>query len=188
FRIMPPSYPGDLRPESERYHRSARTWTKTFTRGLNRMTGGDEFIEGTVSISPEVFDHAVDTFGGGLVRFLEDGVDSLIKLGKSEEVPVRQIPFYRRLRYESSDYQVRGDYYGALDHIKRVRKAEKAYIKRGSRAELMRLRERHGGVLGMANDTQQRRLERQIGTTERDAQVRLMNRWLRRYYEMTEGD
>jgi hypothetical protein len=71
--LMPDFGEGDPRPDSEKLFRGTRgTVYDSLAKWMNASTGGDEFKEGWVDVSPETLKNIVGYTTGGAGRFLTD--------------------------------------------------------------------------------------------------------------------
>ena len=92
-----PDYPNDRRPDSEKYFPNVSDTSRAISEWLNNATGGNQFREGAISISPENIDHMVMGYLGGLGRLFtrtQSVVNDLMggKAPEAEDTPfVRQV-------------------------------------------------------------------------------------------------
>jgi hypothetical protein len=125
--LRPEQNPFDVpKPEYQMYFRNAREPSKWMAKQLNDLTGGDITKPGLVDVSPEVFDLFIDTFTGGVGKFL----DNTLRIPKTlteKDVDVRHIPFVRRMYGEPSEFAARTTFYDNLNDIRYAEKSVKHY-------------------------------------------------------------
>jgi hypothetical protein len=90
-------------PESTLYYESVNPYTKEFAEWLNEITGGSEKYSGFIDFSPEILDHLVDSYGGGLYKEIKNTFISGTNLINGEIPNLRNIPILRRFVGEVSD-------------------------------------------------------------------------------------
>ena len=67
------------------------------SKGLNRISGGDNFDAGLINIQPEKMEHIVQSAFGGTIRTMDKFFNSVIAaIDPDEPVTVRQFPFINR--------------------------------------------------------------------------------------------
>ena len=90
YKEQPPYQPKV--PDSELYFKSARTQTVALTKWLNAVTGGSEKVSKFIDINPEVLDHLLDSYTGGVGKLMGDTVDTLATFAKMELPEAHKAP------------------------------------------------------------------------------------------------
>ncbi len=121
--LMPPKKEyGSAIPDSERSWRRTPAPFKWFAQTVNSYTGGDQYEEGAVSVSPESVEAVWDAYLGGFGKIIKDTfrlyTDPLER--KPSNIPVVR-SFYR----ESNDLGMRYEFYATLDSVEAVAKRKK---------------------------------------------------------------
>jgi hypothetical protein len=133
--IMPEKFPGQAKPDSERFFRNVPTLARQVAQALNRATGGDEVSEGYISVSPETIDHYWKFASGGLGRFASNAASTVAAVTEGEAPSIRETPLARRFVYEPTpglEGQKYRENQNALDEeYQRFRH----YVKTGDRAK-----------------------------------------------------
>lgn len=96
-----PDYPGDQRPDSEKFFPNVNPVSRTLTAWLNDATGGNAFKEGAISVSPENIDHLLGTYLGGAGRFFPNLGRATWGLMTGEPLDAEKAPFVRQLYGET---------------------------------------------------------------------------------------
>lgn len=106
-------------PNYLKHWANVRETSKLIAKGLNDLTRGDAYEAGLVNVSPEWIDTIIDTFTGGLGRFISDSVGTPLKLamGKGDELEGRDVPFARKLVGTRSANTSRSLYYDNKEGI-----------------------------------------------------------------------
>jgi hypothetical protein len=102
--IYPTKYDRN-QPDSENYFRSVDPAFKSLARLLNSATGGNDARSGTVDVSPDGLQHYAQFLGGGVTRFILNGIGTAQRAFNGEEWVPHKTPFIRRLygRTDGSD-------------------------------------------------------------------------------------
>jgi hypothetical protein len=93
------------RPNSQMYFKSVSEPSRIATKFLNDITkqsGTGSRASGAIDINPEIIDHFVETFAGGLGRTIENSVTTATTLGKGEIPEMNSIPIVRTIVKEGS--------------------------------------------------------------------------------------
>jgi len=90
-------------PDSQKYWKSVRPWSKWITDQMNDLTGGSAVRPGVIDVSPETIDLLIDTIGGSALRFFQDSVSTPYKYIRGEQVAIHEIPLVRRVVGEVSE-------------------------------------------------------------------------------------
>jgi hypothetical protein len=91
-----PDYIGDKRPQSEQYYSNVSPLAKTITTWLNDATGGNEYREGLVSISPEILEHLFKSYFGGVGRLAVNS-ENTISNAIAGKLEAERTPFLRNV-------------------------------------------------------------------------------------------
>ena len=109
-------------PVSSNGRRSTSEVYKAAARGLNWLTGGNEFRKGFVDIAPEDLQLVTEFIGGGPMRDVHNTVSTAKNIaqaatGGTPERTLSQTPFLRRIVKEYPENTAR--YYDAMDAYER---------------------------------------------------------------------
>jgi hypothetical protein len=127
--IVPDNYPGQHKPDSERFYRSASKGAVQIAKSLNKWTGGDSVTPGMIDVSPESIEHVYEFATGGLGRFLGQSVDAGAKIASGEMPSPREIPFARRLMYDAHPAEASMRYREMQNELDVLGDRKKAYEK-----------------------------------------------------------
>ena len=108
--VMPDTFPGDRRPDAERYFRTVSPLAKKLAQAMNKATGGDEVTSGWADVSPETLELLAGFVTGGMGRFVRQTLEGVATVAGGEVPSVRQTPFARRLMYEEHPGAMSGRY------------------------------------------------------------------------------
>lgn len=127
--IRPESPYADYGPDAYKYYSGVSMASRGVSDALNRGTGGTIAESGTIDISPEYLDHIFGFATGGMGRTTGRTADALGKLltGQHEEIDSRNIPFYRSLKYDTSEWLDRDRYYRFRNDVREANDAAKTY-------------------------------------------------------------
>lgn len=89
----PNPYDRSPQPDSELYYRSAPKWSVALAKQMNELTGGTVNRPGDISVSPESLQHWIRFSTGGAGNFLDEFLDTPIKLMNGEQVEPYKVPF-----------------------------------------------------------------------------------------------
>jgi hypothetical protein len=113
-KIVPDSPFEKHKPMSQRAYKTTPEAYKRFSEAINAATGGDSVTSGKADISPEVWDHWVEFFGGSTLRFVTRSLSTAAKAASGEDVETSEIPFVRSFAYDTDDEsRQNGRYYAA---------------------------------------------------------------------------
>ena len=87
---------GPKKPDSQLYFKSVRPLTKDATTWLNKVTGGSEVESGYVDVNPENIDHLIDSYTGGVGRFIANSINTTKTLFSDTPKEIKNIPFVRQ--------------------------------------------------------------------------------------------
>ncbi len=126
----PTGVPGDsLKPDSQRYFRSAPQWAVKTAEKLNELGGGDKFTKGKfgTDISPETLQFASDWATQGLPKLLMRMASFAGNTLSGKKTRTGDIPFVRRFRTDEHPSLDRGRYIRQRDELEWKFRAAKAY-------------------------------------------------------------
>ncbi|MCL2282059.1 MAG: hypothetical protein FWC26_01935, partial [Fibromonadales bacterium] len=72
-------HPEDSNPDSNTpdshlvYNKRVTPWVRKMAQGLNRLTGGDEHIKGSIDFNPHNFEHLIRSYAGGMGTLILQG-------------------------------------------------------------------------------------------------------------------
>jgi hypothetical protein len=108
---------GTPSPDSSRSFRSTPNAYKSFAEFLNKLTGGSEYVSGSVDIAPETFQHLTNFYGGGAYGFTEKTVDAISRVAQGEKMERWRIPFVGKILGSVSDYGDMDTFYQRRDEV-----------------------------------------------------------------------
>ena len=168
---------------------------KWAAEAINSFTGGDKVKPGFVDPHPDTLEHLFEFAGGGTYRFGARVLNAL----SGEASGVSEIPIIRRFLAEAPEYQLRIDFWDAIEDIEEVAERVRVYTEDPEvkdPAYVRQLRKNYGAVLSMKDSAsaakkQLKKLnERLESATSEDARSRAetqierhYKQFLRRYYK-----
>lgn len=115
-RKMHPDFQYDRRPDSEKAFSSDSEVSKEMARFFNRITGGNEKIQGAVSLSPGTIDWAAETLFGGAGRFTKQIASTANAVVKGDpNLRSSDLPIIGRFYVAPKEGSDRGIIYDALN-------------------------------------------------------------------------
>ena len=96
-----PDYPNDPRPDSEKFYPNVSGTSRTITKWLNEKSGGNQFREGAISVSPENVDHLVSSYLGGFGRLAQNLEKTAAGFLKGDPLDAEKTPFIRQIYAET---------------------------------------------------------------------------------------
>lgn len=140
YPIKPENMYQKEKPESQIYYNSVRGSSKKVAETLNSATGGTIHRPGAIDVSPEVMDHYIDTYTGGLGKFATNSFDFLYQAYNGNTPDVSKIPFVRRMRGEVQDRATRNKFFEISDELEQI-KNDAPYIRNhGSKRDKAKLK------------------------------------------------
>lgn len=140
--INPPDFPGDKRPASEKAMRNTPEWSKNAAKLLNWMSGGDEVVEGKVSIRPGTLDHAVKFLIGGAGQEGKRIFELPNKI-LSGEWTYNDIPIARKLMSGADKHYEQREFFQSVEAVEALTDSVEQYEKLGKKEEAAALRKEH---------------------------------------------
>jgi diguanylate cyclase (GGDEF)-like protein len=137
-------------PDSQRYWKSARTPSIWVSKTLNDLTGGDKIKPGLIDVSPETLDLVIDNIGGSALRFFSDTLNAPIKLIKKEELQFHEIPFWRRVAGQKSEYSDQEKYFDNIERVMMAKDRLDAYKGTDYYQSILKQTEKELKFIGMA--------------------------------------
>lgn len=130
--IMPEQNPFDSpEPDHNRYFSSVEPHWKEVAHTLNKLSGGDDVVPGSVSVSPETLEYLFGYTVGGAGRFVERVGGLPAKLvDPDHETTVNDFPFARRMVGEVSPWLDKGLYYDRIAQVDQAIDYTKDYLER----------------------------------------------------------
>jgi len=125
------------KPESELGRKGGNRWTKELTRFLNKVSGGSEFRSGEVDINPDAIDFVMESYSGGMGKFLSRSANTVDKIitGNWDEIEPRQVPFLRVFYGQSPKYANVQEFYSRSILVNQMQEEVKAGIISGAEAK-----------------------------------------------------
>jgi hypothetical protein len=137
--IQPTRFPGDTRPESERYFKKTISpWAREMARLMNLGSGGDKVTPGYVSVSPELLEHVVDAALPGVGSFLSRSAGAAGRALEGE-FSVRETPILRRFVHEPHPGDASTEFRRMSDELDTLKDRYDHYVKAGQDAEARRI-------------------------------------------------
>lgn len=112
----------DRQPGHQRAKDSASSFSMGVSKALNRITGGDEFIPGAISWSPDQIDYVIGTLTGGLGRELMKAQQTVTAPILGNDLPLHRVPVVSR--FVGSTEGVSGNSEVFYRNLERVYSAE----------------------------------------------------------------
>ncbi len=125
--LRPTAYPGQSKPPSELYWKSAPPLAKDMAKFLNEKSGGDKVTPGYVSVSPETIDHYFKFLSGGLGRFGSNVANTAKSLQEGETPDIRNLPLARRFVYDAHPGAQAGKYRQNSEELDQLWSRYKSY-------------------------------------------------------------
>ena len=197
---------GPQKADSALSFRSTKEIYKDISEWMNDATGGDTYIEGGIDVSPDTLEHLAEFALGGLYTFATRSYDSVERLLQDRDVPVRNVPFRRKVEGEVTPYADQSEFYDRVERVESLR-AQRKELRGRERIEFGK---KYGNELrlhesGKAARKQLSRLRRQrdrvesnesLSPKEMDERVerierrmkRVVDRYNKRYNEAIAGD
>jgi len=125
------------KPESELGRKSGYRWTQQAVKFLNKMTGGSEFRSGAIDINPDKVDFVMETFTGGMGKFIVRSANTIDKIitGNWDQIEDRQVPFIRVFNGQPSKYSDVQEFYTRTTLVNQMQEEVKAGIIKGAEAK-----------------------------------------------------
>lgn len=162
-------FPGDTRPDSATGKRSTGEAYKTFSRWLNRVTGGDDTISGSFDISPDQLSYLVASYTSSPGRLIDQTIDLAAKTasGKTADINPQQIPFRGIHNSQVMPYADTNRLYSNLEELSQIQAGWKSLA--GTGEKRAQFRERWKNELGMTALAKQTRSQLQAISRQRNA-------------------
>lgn len=126
--IVPEQRFGVKKAKSELAFKSTSESSKKIAKALNKLSGGEKYDPGLVDISPDVMDHVTEFLTGGAGRTINQVVSIGQKLATKKPIPVKEIPFARRVLGEIPEHEDVSRLYKNTDRIRQVRKQYEDFL------------------------------------------------------------
>lgn len=146
-------------PGHAQWKDTATTWSKLIAEGINSISGGNEYVAGVLSPTPDQIDYLIAQLTGGVGRELSKVEQSARSLITGEELPTYKVPLIGRLVGNADSQASQGNaFYANLNRINEVETEIKGLRKDGRSVDAARLmRERpEARLIQMANRTERR--------------------------------
>ena len=149
--IMPEQNPFDSPdPDHNRYFSSVEPHWREIAHGLNKLSGGDDVVPGSVSVSPETLEYLFGYAVGGAGRFVERMGSLPVRIADPDhETSVNDFPFARKLVSQTSPWLDKGLYYDRIGQIDQTVDYTKDYLEREQFDEAAGFAERNAQILGL---------------------------------------
>jgi len=188
--IKPTDFPGESKPEHQKYFSTVREISKDITKWASDATGGKGSRGGGIDISPEALDHFYDTYSGGLGKTIGNTVETIFNLVNGKKTDVRNVPFLRKFRGRIVEGIESADFYDIHKELLPYAKDEKMIKRSGTPKDKMKLRvalyakataknmKGIGEKYNKLPDTEKNRIKEKI---EKDKEAKRFKRLYRRY-------
>lgn len=146
-------------PGHAQWKDTATTWSKLIAEGINAISGGNEYVAGVLSPTPDQIDYLIAQLTGGVGRELSKVEQSARSLITGEELPTYKVPLIGRLVGNADSQASQGNaFYANLNRINEVETEIKGLRKDGRSVDAARLmRDRpEARLIQMANRTERR--------------------------------
>lgn len=149
--IMPEQNPFDSpEPDHNRYFSSVEPHWREIAHGLNKLSGGDDVVPGSISVSPETLEYLFGYTVGGAGRFVERIGSLPARIADPDhETSVNDFPFARKMVGQTSPWLDKGLYYDRVGQIDQAVDFTKDYLEREQFDEAAGFAERNAQILGM---------------------------------------
>lgn len=148
-RAMYPEGMGyDKQPDSEKVFAGQKGgWAHGAARSLNEVTGGSQYHEGAISVTPATINNLVRGYGGGVATFILSLADMTASQGISRDTPDwYRAPFVRQLYGSVDMVQDQSLAYDRLHDIEAATVPLDRAIKAGDRRAAAAIAEDAGGL------------------------------------------
>lgn len=131
-QLYPEGMGQDRLPDSEKvFGAQKNTWKHDAARWINEATGGSQYHEGAISVTPATIDNLVRGYGGGVASFITSVADTMVTQGVARDrVEWWRAPFVKQLYGEVDSMQ---DQALAYDHMQQIEQSAEP-LKRAMRA------------------------------------------------------
>jgi len=136
---------GPKKAKSETYFKSTSEISKNVAKAFNEVSGGTKYRPGWGDFSPEVMDYVFEYLGGGAGKTFTRTVDIAAKLGTNQPVPIREIPFVRKLVGEVHEYHDIQKMYENMDNLDAIENDYKD-LQETDRKEAFKLKKENRGA------------------------------------------
>lgn len=101
------------KPKSQKTRRSTSDWIESTTKTIAELSGGDDYIPGSVEFNPDRVQHGLDFLLGGVGRFFNDAADTATKSlnDRPGDLKADDVPIIRTFFPRVSQYKDRVTYY-----------------------------------------------------------------------------
>jgi hypothetical protein len=144
------------RPDSEMYFNSVNPVFKEIAKTLNKASGGDRQQSGTIDINPEVMEHYVSGYSGGLGKFLVNSMATLMNISRDGKETfttdkIKSVPFVRNYVTSPSPYMNRIDFFDQAREIEAKEDILNRYKKEGNKEKIKEYRNENLPYLRLTN-------------------------------------
>lgn len=138
---------GPPKPESTLYWNSVNPVAKDVATWLNDATGGSPVRPGAIDFSPEILQHWTEFMAGGVGKTFMKAVNTGTRLATGEDLPVKEVPFLRRVFGEPDERSSAGVYREHLNEVVRARNEIRYFRKAGDPARAAEVAREHGAEM-----------------------------------------
>ena len=157
---------GTPRPDSEMHFSSVDPIFKGIASGLNEFTGGDSETAGWVDINPEVMEHYWGSYTGGLGKFANNALATMINLSQHGAETfttdkVKDVPFVRNYVTSPSPGAERAVFFSKIKEVQAKEDIFNRYRKANNVERAREYREENKDMLRLAGlaDTYQKQIK-----------------------------
>jgi hypothetical protein len=159
-QIKPEPFPNAVQPpQSQQFYPYASSLSKKIAESLNEVTGGDEFTEGIIDVSPEYIDYVFNFVGGGPAKFIgglastaENISDHVRGIEDAELYDIYDVPFARSMYGKVSKTVIRENFIENQKEIEGLFADYRSYYESGQVAKGEQFALENEELLGLYND------------------------------------
>jgi hypothetical protein len=149
-----PALPGHMQAKD-----TATSWARLMSEGINTLTGGNKYVAGVFSPTPDQIDYLIAQVTGGVGRELSKLEQTVRASVSGEELPTHKIPLIGRFVGDADSQASQGSaFYANLNRLNELETEIKGLRKDGRSVDAARLmRERpEARLIQMANRSERR--------------------------------
>ena len=128
-------------PGHTQYKDSASAISKFLAEAINTLTGGNQYVAGVISPTPDQIDYLAGQLGGGVWRELSKTEQTATNIVTGEELPMHKVPLLGRFVGNAAGQSSEGNaFYANANKLNRLETEIKGLEKDGNLAEANALR------------------------------------------------
>jgi len=127
-------------PGHTQFKDTASALSKGLAEAINGITGGNAYVAGAISPTPDQIDYLLDQVTGGVGRELAKLEQSALATVRGEELPTHKVPLFGRFYGNTESQASQGNaFYANLNRLNEIETEVKGLRKDGKGAEAMAL-------------------------------------------------